>query len=157
MYVTLVQNISASTRSVSSLCDSLKHLNLHQIDLFLSQNLAITCYSTLYEKWTLFICIHLREICHGTIVFSSHLSPLHQPSLHPPSPPSDPHMAVHVSNHQNPESLHTRREIGRINQEFSFFLFFFPFAISFILSFPLHSHPNLIHPPVPHADHPRFI
>ena len=62
MYVTLIQNISASTWSVSSLCDSLKHLNLHQINLFLSQNLAITLYSTLYEKWTLFIRIHLYEI-----------------------------------------------------------------------------------------------
>ena len=62
MYVTLVQNISISTQNVSSLCDSLKHLNLHQINLFLSQNLAITCYSTLYEKQTLFIRIHLHEI-----------------------------------------------------------------------------------------------
>ena len=34
MYVTVVQNISASTRSVSSLCDSLKQLNLHKIDPF---------------------------------------------------------------------------------------------------------------------------
>ena len=34
MYVTVVQNISASTRSVSGLCDSLKHLNLHKIDPF---------------------------------------------------------------------------------------------------------------------------
>ena len=59
MYVTVIQNISASTWSVSSLCDSLKHLNLHQINLFLSQNLLITCYSTLYEKQTLFICIYL--------------------------------------------------------------------------------------------------
>ena len=50
MYVTLVQNISASTQSVSSLCDSLKHLNPHQIDPFLSQKLAITCYSILYES-----------------------------------------------------------------------------------------------------------
>ena len=62
MYVTLVQNISASMRSVSSLCDSLKHLNLHQTDPFLSQNLAITCYSILYEKRTLFICIYLYKI-----------------------------------------------------------------------------------------------
>ena len=69
MYVTLVQNISASMRSVSSLCDSLKHLNLHQIDLFLSQNLAITCYSTLYEKRTLFICIYLYKIDTGPITY----------------------------------------------------------------------------------------
>ena len=69
MYVTLVQNISASTQSVSSLCDSLKHLNLHQIDLFLSQNLAITCNSTLYEKWTLFIHIHLYEIITSPITY----------------------------------------------------------------------------------------
>ena len=67
MYVTLVQNISASMRSVSSLCDSLKHLNLHQIDPFLSQNLPITCYSTLYEKWTLFICIYPYEINTGPV------------------------------------------------------------------------------------------
>ena len=69
MYITLVQNISAFTRSVSSLCDSLKHLNLHQIDPFLSQNLAITCYSTLYEKRTLFICIHLYEIDTGPATY----------------------------------------------------------------------------------------
>ena len=69
MYVTLVQNISASMWSVSSLCDSLKHLNLHQIDPLLSQNLAITCYSTLYEKQTLFICIHLYEINTGPITY----------------------------------------------------------------------------------------
>ena len=69
MYVTLVQNISASTRSVSSLCDSLKHLNLHQIDPFLSQNLAITCYSTLYEKQTLFIHIYLYEINTGPATY----------------------------------------------------------------------------------------
>ena len=65
MYVTLALNISASTQSVSSLCDSLKHLNLHQIHPFLSQNLAITCYFTLYEKRTLFIRIHLYEIDTG--------------------------------------------------------------------------------------------
>ena len=60
----------------------------------------------------------------------SHLSPSHQPSLHPRSPPSDPHMAVHISNHRNPESLHTRREIGRINQEYTFFfLSFFSFIV----------------------------
>ena len=69
MYVTLVQNISASTWSVSSLCDSLKHLNLHQIDPFLSQNLAITCYSTLYKKRTLFIHIHLYEINTGPTTY----------------------------------------------------------------------------------------
>ena len=69
MYVTVVQNISASTWSVSSLCDSLKHLNLHQIDPFLSQNLLITCYSTLYEKRTLFICIHRYEIDIGPITY----------------------------------------------------------------------------------------
>ena len=69
MYVTLVQNISVSTQSVSSLCDSLKHLNLHQIDPFLSQNLAITCYSTLYEKRTLFIRIHLYEIDTGPTTY----------------------------------------------------------------------------------------
>ena len=69
MYVTLVQNISASTQSVSSLCDSLKHLNPHQINPFLSQNLAITCYSTLYEKWTLFICIYLYEINTGPATY----------------------------------------------------------------------------------------
>ena len=69
MYVILVQNISVSTRSVSSLCDSLKHLNLHQIDLFLSQNLAITCYSTLYEKRTLFIHIHLYKINTGPVTY----------------------------------------------------------------------------------------
>ena len=34
MYVTLVQNISASMRSVSSLCDSLKHLNLIKLIRF---------------------------------------------------------------------------------------------------------------------------
>ena len=66
MYVTLVQNISASTQSVSSLCDSLKHLNLHQIDPFLSQNLAIT---TLYEKRTLFIHIHFYEIDTGPATY----------------------------------------------------------------------------------------
>ena len=69
MYVTLVQNISASIRSVSSLCDSLKYLNLHQIDPFLSQNLAITCYSTLYEKRTLFIRIYLYEIDTGPTTY----------------------------------------------------------------------------------------
>ena len=69
MYVTLVQNISVSTRSVSSLCDSLKHLNPHQINPFLSQNLAITCFSTLYEKQTLFICIYLYEIDTGPTTY----------------------------------------------------------------------------------------
>ena len=69
MYVTLVQNISASTQSVSSLCDSLKHLNLHQINPFLSQNLAIICYSTLYEKQTLFIRIYLYEIDTGPATY----------------------------------------------------------------------------------------
>ena len=69
MYVTLVQNISVSMQSVSSLCDSLKHLNLHQIDPFLSQNLAITCYSTLYKKRTLFIHIHLYEIITSPITY----------------------------------------------------------------------------------------
>ena len=69
MYVTVIQNISASTRSVSSLCDSLKHLNPHQIDPFLSQNLAITCYSTLYEKQTLFICIYFYEIDTGPTTY----------------------------------------------------------------------------------------
>ena len=69
MYVTLVQNISASTRSVSSLCDSLKHLNLHQINLFLSQNFAITCYSILYEMRTLFIRIYLYEIDTGPATY----------------------------------------------------------------------------------------
>ena len=69
MYVTIIQNISASTGSVSSLCDSLKHLNLHQIDPFLSQNLAITCYSTLYEKRTLFIRIYLYEINTGPTTY----------------------------------------------------------------------------------------
>ena len=69
MYVILVQNISASMRSVSSLCDSLKHLNLHQINPFLSQNLAITCYSTLYEKRTLFIRIYLYEIDTGPATY----------------------------------------------------------------------------------------
>ena len=69
MYVTIVQNISVSTQSVSSLYDSLKHLNLHQINLFLSQNLAITCYSTLYEKQTLFIHIYLYEINTSPITY----------------------------------------------------------------------------------------
>ena len=69
MYVTVIQNISVSTRSVSSLCDSLKHLNLHQIDPFLSQNLAITCSSTLYEKRTLFIRIYLYEIDTGPATY----------------------------------------------------------------------------------------
>ena len=69
MYVTLVQNISASTQSVSSLCDSLKHLNPHQIDPFLSQNFAITCYSTLFEKRTLFICIYLYEVDTGPTTY----------------------------------------------------------------------------------------
>ena len=69
MYVTVIQNISASMRSVSSLCDSLKHLNPHQIDPFLSQNLAITCYSTLYEKRTLFIHIYLYEIDTGPATY----------------------------------------------------------------------------------------
>ena len=69
MYVTLVQNISVSMRSVSSLCDSLKHLNLHQIDPFLSQNLAITCYSTLYEKRTLFMRIYLYKIDTGPATY----------------------------------------------------------------------------------------
>ena len=69
MYVTVVQSISASTRSVSSFCDSLKHLNPHQIDPFLSQNLDITCYSTLYEKRTLFIRIYLYEIDTGPATY----------------------------------------------------------------------------------------
>ena len=69
MYVTLVQNISASTQSASRLCDSLKHLNPHQIDPFLSQNLATTCYSTLYKKQTLFLRIHLYEINTGPITY----------------------------------------------------------------------------------------
>ena len=69
MYVMVVQNISVSMWSVSSLCDSLKYLNLHHIDLFLSQNLAITCYSTLYEKWTHFICIYIYEIDTGPITY----------------------------------------------------------------------------------------
>ena len=69
MYVTLVQNISASTRSVSSLSYSLKHLNPHQIDPFLSQNLAITCHSTLYEKQTLFIRIYPYEIDTGPATY----------------------------------------------------------------------------------------
>ena len=69
MYVTFVQNISASMQSVSSLCDSLKHLTLYQIDPFLSENLLITCHSTLYEKWTLFIRIHLYKIDTGPIFY----------------------------------------------------------------------------------------
>ena len=82
MYVTVVQNISASTRSVSGLCDGLKHLNLHKIDPFLSQNLPITCYSTLYEKQTLFIRIHLNEIDTG---------PRHVPDWRPPETETDHH------------------------------------------------------------------
>ena len=105
---------------------------------------------------TLGVCHIWRGVSWNDRVLS-HLSLSHQPSLHPHSPPSDPHMAVHISNHRNPESLHMHREIGRINQEYTFSFLFFFFIISFILSFPLHSHPDLICPPIPHADHPRFI
>ena len=69
MYVTVIQNISVPIRSVSSLSDCLKHLNSHQIDLFFSKNLAITCYSTLYEKQTLFICIYIYKIDTGPITY----------------------------------------------------------------------------------------
>ena len=62
-----MQEITESTYQAQSMC--LKHLNLHHIDLFLSQNLAITYYSTLYEKQTLFICIYLYEINTGPITY----------------------------------------------------------------------------------------
>ena len=60
MYVTVIQNISVSMQSVSSLCDSLKHLILTKSIHFFLRSLLLS--ATLYQKQTLLIRIYLHEI-----------------------------------------------------------------------------------------------